>query len=823
MFSAGILSAATLPLADVPQAALLLAAGLGDWMMNPGLFLAGLAAIAIPIIIHLLNKRKFRIVDWAAMDFLLDADKKNRRRVRIENILLLLLRCLAVGLLGMLLARPFLPTALTAGLIDADQFERIILLDDSLSMKTRQGNESAWEVAQTKLVDLVRALADDDSDNSITLILTSKPDQPLIASTHLSTDTVDEIVTSIEKLQPSDKTASLDVALKAVEDSLSSATANVNRVLYVVTDLRERDWKASDDSSDTPMKAMERVSKLVAGTYVITTADQNDRNLIVTEVRPEGTLVAGVSSRFDVLVSNPSATEVRDVRVKFTAGDSLPLESTIDRIAAGESAAATFSFTFNADEDDPSKPADAGLDPREVKIELASDGDLNSDALAGDSVAYFPARVVRGIPALIVDGDPSASFGRSESFYLKRALSPLGPVPSGVVVDVVTESELEATPLEKYEVIFLCNVYRLGDKTLENLVRLERWAEAGGGLVIFPGDQIDEQFFNDNYYRNGAGLSPLRLENVKGDETENTWVSLRIDEPQHAVLSIFAGQNNPFLSNVKTFRWWGAAAKKEQLGNTVNVPARFSDPDASPAIAEKSMGSGRTLLFTIPADADWTNWTSDPSYLLAMQELVRYMSSATGQNAAVRVGQPLRQKIDLTQFEIDVSVKGPQNLEANLQAQPPTEQPAEKPKPATDSATAPTPVQPVALQTPKSEAPPAAPTGDAANPTVWLAEFDNSSVAGFYQMKLTRRDGGEQPVLFAANVDPTEGDLKVVDRDAFRRGLAGTNVQLVDAADAAGLGSVGSQTEMWWYLLWLVVAILSGEQLLGWWFGRSRT
>src|SRR6188474_499003 len=111
-----------------------------SWLVNPWLFAAGAAAILIPILIHLLNKRKFCVVDWAAMEFLLDADKKNRRRIRLENLILLLLRCLAVFLIGALLARPFVPTSVTAGLINATQFERIVLLDDSLSMQARQGN-----------------------------------------------------------------------------------------------------------------------------------------------------------------------------------------------------------------------------------------------------------------------------------------------------------------------------------------------------------------------------------------------------------------------------------------------------------------------------------------------------------------------------------------------------------------------------------------------------------------------------------------------------------------------------------------------------------
>ena len=80
---------------------------LGSWLVNPWLFVFGAIAVSVPIIIHLLNRRKFRIVDWAAMDFLLEADKKNRRRVRLENLLLLLLRCLAIFLIGLLLARPY--------------------------------------------------------------------------------------------------------------------------------------------------------------------------------------------------------------------------------------------------------------------------------------------------------------------------------------------------------------------------------------------------------------------------------------------------------------------------------------------------------------------------------------------------------------------------------------------------------------------------------------------------------------------------------------------------------------------------------------------
>ena len=760
---------------------------LATWLVNPWLFVAGAAAILIPILIHLLNKRKFKIVDWAAMEFLLDADKKNRRRIRLENLILLLLRCLAVFLIGMLLARPFIPTSVTAGLLNASQFERIVLLDDSLSMQARQGNESAFELARKRLSDLAGALAQDQADNSLTLLLTSQPDRPLFTGTHLGQDNAGEIQSAIEKLEPSDGTARLGAALEKLEEYLSTQPPNVNRVVYVLSDLRRRDWKEADATPEAPLKVLARVSKMVQGCYVIDAGEDEDRNLTIGEIRPEGTLVEGVQSRFDVAVTNFGTTAASDIRVKLSAGDSLPVESTIDRLGPGETTSVRFNFTFSGDEN--AESADRPLPPRQVKVELTTAQQGTDDRLPADSVAYFPARLVRGIPTLIIDGDPSADFGKAESFYLRRALAPLGPVPSGVSATVVTENELESLSLDKFQTIFLLNNYRLGDKTAENIARLEKWVEAGGGLVLMPGDQIDEQFFNDQYWRGGAGLSPIKLENIRGDESEKTWASLKVEDASHEALKQFAGQNNPLLESVKVFRWWGASVKKEQLGKEVSVVAKFNDVEDSPAIVEKPLGKGRVVAFTIPADADWHNWTSDPSFLLVVQDFVRYLAAQRGSKGLVTVGQPLEQTIDLTQYELDAALSGPKELKANLQAAPP---------PGASAA-----------------------AGD--QQTIWRMEYPAANLQGFYELKLARRDGSADSVLFAANVEPSEGNLQRADRETMKKELVGTNVEIVSANQAQSLASAGTQTEVWWYLLWGVVAVLAGEQLLGWFFGRARS
>ncbi len=792
------------------------------FLTSSGLMWAGVAAISIPIIIHLLNKRKFKIVDWAAMEFLLDADKKNRRRVRLENLILLLLRCLAVLLIGWFLARPFIPTSMTAGIINATQYERIVLVDDSLSMQARVGNESAWDQARLRLTRLMEALASDQSDNTLTLILTSQPDQPQFNGTALNKKSIAEINETIDKLEVSDKSANLDGALKQLQDRLSGEKGNVSRVVYVITDLRQRDWKDGSSGQESPLKTLIDISKVATNCYVVDAGDAEDRNLTVTEVRPEGTLVAGVPSRFDVDVTNQGSSEARDVRIKFGAGDSLPIVEEIERLAPGEKQSRSFSFTFSAEEENPEAALRPTLPPRKVKVEVTTAKQGEDDRLPADSVAYYPARIVRGIPALVVDGDPSASFGKSESFYLKRSMTPSGPVPSGVVVDVVTESEMESLTLDKYGVIFLCNVYRLGDKTDDNLKKVRKWVEAGGGLVIMPGDQVDEAVFNDKYYQEGAGLSPFKLENIRGDETEQKWANFRIEQANHPVLQIFTGEAaKQSLDSVKVFRWWGASVKKEQLGSVITIAARFNDADDSIAFAEKPLGRGRVLATTFPGDADWSNWTSDPTFLVAMQELVKYMSADRGDKGLVRIGEPLRQALDLTQYELDAAIEGPKEKKANIQAASGSEEDAAKgEKSAAAGKTAPDKAAADAVAADKTAKD--AKAEPAQQKTIWQLEYKGTDLVGFYEMKLNRREGGVEPVLFAANVDPTEGNLKRVDADTMQKDIGDANIHLVKFDEAISVAGGGSQTEIWWYLLWAVMGILCCEQVLGWYFGRGR-
>ena len=117
--------------------------------LNGG-FLGALALVGLPIAIHLLNRRRFQIVRWGAMEFLLAANRKNRKRVRLEHFLVLLLRCLAVALIVFLVARPVATSGALNYLPGArDSVERVIVLDDSGSMGYTSNRSSALSPASS--------------------------------------------------------------------------------------------------------------------------------------------------------------------------------------------------------------------------------------------------------------------------------------------------------------------------------------------------------------------------------------------------------------------------------------------------------------------------------------------------------------------------------------------------------------------------------------------------------------------------------------------------------------------------------------------------
>jgi hypothetical protein len=624
-----------------------------DWLglgaVN-NLLLWGSALVAAPIIIHLLSKRRFRTVDWAAMEFLLDAERRNRRRIRLEHLLLLLLRCLIILLIALLVARVFLePTGLAARVVEGARLEHVVLLDDSPSMEARAGAGTVFDEARDGLAAFVRQTARRRPGDSFTLLTTSRPDRPVLAGHFLADDTADAAVRAVRGLEVSDTSAAYDAALLDLEKMLGSPRGNLNRQVLILTDFRKRDWQAAapaDESAgaaaaapaetaSAPSDAAEpsdrrpglpgllaRLAETADGLAIANVGAGHTANLAVTDVAVrEKTVVAGVPARFEVTVANFGRTDATDVDVTFTAGGAVPLRARLDVVPAGGEAAVPFTFTFG--------------DTGSARVQA----EIGADAVPRDNVRFAAPDVKPGVPILLVDGEPSSEYGETETFYLHRALDPPGEVPSGNDVQVVSENRFEETPLHPFQVVVLANVYRL---TADRAAALAEWVRDGGGLVVFLGDQVDEMVYNEQLAR-AAGLLGFTLTGIRGDPSEERWVHLAPRAANHPVLRVFEGTQNPFLARVKFFQWWGAALEeKDVAAGRTRVLATFSDPDASPAIVETRLGRGRVLAVTTTADAEWTNWCADPSYLVTVLEMTRHVARPGGQAASVAVGSPIR-------------------------------------------------------------------------------------------------------------------------------------------------------------------------------------
>lgn len=779
---------------------------LGSWVANPAILATGALLVAAPIIIHLLNRRRFKIVDWAAMDFLLEADRRNRRRVRLENLLVLLLRCLAVFLLGLLLARPFDSSGLLAKLTGTQKIEHILIVDDSVSMQARTGNESAMDEAHRRISDLVRSLTAGKTDQTITVVRASRPTENLFQGSRLGAENVNDIVGELERIEATDLDCSLATAIDEVERVTAGQPQTTNRIVYVVTDLRRRDWNPNaSPGNDAPTSAeagtetkspaeelaiasLRKLSKVVKSCYIIDVGNGDDSNLTIESVKSEQTLVAGVDSRFEVAIKNQGSKSIEGIKVKFTPEGSLGVTRELDVLGAGESEVVSFSHSFPA-------PSESDLEerrelpPSRVRVEVAADQGPADDRLAADSVSYFAARLSPGIPVLIVDGDPAAGFGKAESFYLKRALSPPGKLSSGIVTDVVTEAELEGVDLKQYRVVFLCNVYRFSnDKSLDALTE---WATAGGAVVLLPGDQTDESWFNGHLFgegdKAGTGLSPARLVRIDGvespdDATLDSWSNIKIDIPTHPLLAAFAGQQNPILSNVKVFRWWKVEPSAAAGSATL---IKLSDPEESHLLIEKPFGKGRSFLFAGPADSDWSNWPSDPSFILLFQDLVRYASPGDSSQGKLSVGQTVKETVDIAQYDVNAVVATPHRGKQNVSLKQPA---------------------------------------DPAAGSKWLLEFADTQRAGFYEATVQPRattTAGARQVLFAANVTPEDGSLVRVEPETLQRAVSDTNIKVLSTG-SSGIDGYRAQTEIWRYILWGLVVVLLGEQLLAWVFGWGR-
>ena len=717
----------------------------------------GAALIGVPILIHLLNKRRFRIVYWAAMDLLRRVDHKNRRRLKLEDLLILILRCLAVLLLVLLIARMILTGMAGLAHVAGARTERIVILDDSPSMEVRQGNRTLFTRATAALGDYARKLVRSRPGDTLTVILTSAPDQPFLNGQALNGERAESAATAIDAMSASFVPARFEQTFTTLLRTFEGEPA-ANRAIYVVSDFRRHDWLSGARDGGVP-KQLAALAAQAADLTLVNVGQSGLSDRAITEVRSDERILAvGVPCPLLVTVVNRGARDTEEAAVTVTA-DGVPAgRVSVPALAPGASQTLSAPVTFMR----------AGS--ATVEAELAE-----SDALAMDDRRGYAANVESAIHVLVVDGEPDADAFRSESFYLQRALSPPGGNASGMGVEVVDEAGFDPKNLAGVHVLFLCNVYRLSE---DRWRAIADWVRGGGGLVVFAGDQVDGASWNETTGAVAPGLLPSRFDEMAGDPSEKDWQALRLSRPDHPVLQAFVGDRNPFLQRVKVFRYWQMDPPKESSA----VLATFGN--GRPALMESLFGTGHVLVFATAADAEWSNWPSDPSYVVTLQQVARNVARGGAAARVLTVGQPLRYEVSPSLYRGEARLFAPQAQEAEVL------------RASVSTNTAMVVFESTALKQP-----------------------------GFWSLELNTHEGVAERVHFAATIDAAESDLDGFDHGELLRRAGDSRIRFIEGPEIpAADDAAGGNSEISRLLAALFIGVLVLEQVLAWWFGwRRRT
>lgn len=598
---------------------------LSPWM------LAGLAGAAIPVIAHLLSRRRFEVVEWGAMQFL-DVGNRTKRRLRLEGLLLLILRILMIGLIAMAFARPWAKGGVFARFLSQSRRDVVIVLDGSYSMNMRGDGATPRSRQIQQAHELLEQLSGGDR---VALIDARQRPDVLIDEPTIDHHYVRQL---LDELPEAHGSSNLPAAMGQAVNILSTST-QPDRIVMVLSDDQRYAWRPDNSlgwrqidelvamhSSQPQIKAV-RYSQTIDPTTI--------RNFAVEKIRlSRETLVPGYPLTVRTSVRNTHPGQERDCRVSLEVDGRLRSEETFQLRIPPESATEV-----------------------EFEVRLQEIGShrigviIEEDDLPDDNRAYAVAQVRDNIPLLIVDGDQRPQPKRSESFFVQAALSAtINPTP-WVKAKTVTLDQIATQTLSDYSVILLANVGQLSD---EQRSELADYVTGGGTLIVAPGDQIDpaEYVSNGNPANDNTSAQwrfPVEFIARKDDPNR--------DDPDQRIrplsdsltlpwLSRFRDENCVDFDQVHVYSWWelkatqsamndqpdDASEQSPQAGPT--ILARLNNLD--PLLVSQTYGAGKVLVLSIPLDGDWTNLPALNDFVPFLHEMLFYaVGEGSGRNLSV--------------------------------------------------------------------------------------------------------------------------------------------------------------------------------------------
>lgn len=591
--------------------------------LNP-LLLFGALAFAIPLVIHLLNRRRLQEVHWGAVHLLHNVVKKNHRRLRIEQLLLLMIRIGIPILLALLMAKPVLTRSIKW--LKDQRISTLFLIDNSYSMRASgMGDASHFSHAKESITKITENLTA-GSDTAGLLIAGDQPrnltDDPMTGRK--------EFVERLQQVSANGNPAGVAQALQASLAELNEMD-NVAREVIVVSDFQSKDWlspaaamhRRSAVESLGEGKTPVNITLLRVGENTEGGSAAKRENLAVLSVVPSQAVV-GVNQKvvLRATIANFGRQSYPDLEVRCII-DGQPHRASRITVGPEQQMQALFTHTFDS----------PGTHVVEVQLE--------PDGLPIDDHFVTVVPVLDNLPTLLLVNreNLAASPLQGDADFVELALQPHGSsalnpreLKDLIVTNKMSEDRAHDQIYAESRVAIMTNVNQMRG----GLGRLREFVKRGGGLLIFLGGDADVDWYNREMFQSGDGLLPMPILRVDGKgmpAATAARASVRSQVFEHPALSFFNDPRNGQLGRASWTRWFRLGMSddiptdvKEKVAKNAIVLARLSQGD--PLFVEKKYGEGRVIMAAVPADASWGNLPTHPFFVPLMQRLVTNLAAS---------------------------------------------------------------------------------------------------------------------------------------------------------------------------------------------------
>jgi hypothetical protein len=616
-----------------------------DLFLHWPFMVAGVALISAPIIIHLINRMRYKRIRWAAMEFLLKSQKRNRRRLIIEQLILLLLRCALIALAGFLVAR-YVGRSLGEGQHDVDHF---VVLDDTLSMRDQWRDESgkqmtSFDVGKQKVVEIAKEALKASSKQYLHLVLLSDLDNEVkINDGRINQTLVRDLEAKLNDLQPSKMHVNPIAGVRWAR--AQPIDSNHQRMLHFVSDLRESDWSGPeydnlkneiDGFTGTGGKVL-----LFDVAYKFRTERQavalHQDNIGISDLRPETRFTAeGLPVQFTATIKNYTAAK-KSVFLNVKVDGVVRFEATQPIELNPGDTKHTFLLSFNKT-------------PNNYSM-ISATLQEKSDAASGipdDNTRVCVIQVKSQVPILMIDGSEEHENGaHRDSYYLQKLFA---DAAKGYQIVSKSREELETVDLtpDRFPCLYLLDVPDLSEKALK---KVETYVEQGGRVAIFVGDHVKPRFYNEKLYAKGDGLFPVPLDEKHPERIDPDTKFKRLFEDQYQIFfrddthAIFKEVADPKVKEVFKFlsieEYWPAQNRLQWTADPTKVHELVTLPNRG--LAENyrdSINDIRSRLTTLAQDDKFEK------YRPALERYQKKIADAVGEGTLYPLAGALDQLLN---------------------------------------------------------------------------------------------------------------------------------------------------------------------------------